>query len=176
MILTRTAVAGAYVIEPERIEDERGFFARTFCRREFEAAGLNASFVQCNISFNRHKGTLRGLHYQDPPHAEAKLIRCTMGAIFDVIVDLRRDSPTFKRWGSVELTASNRKMMFAPEGCAHGFQTLEDDSEVLYQMSGFYRPDAARGCRWDDPIFGIEWPPGPRIISDRDRAFPDFGA
>jgi dTDP-4-dehydrorhamnose 3,5-epimerase len=176
MIFVPTRLAGAYVIEPERREDERGFFARTWCSRAFEAQGLNPNLVQCSVSFNRRKGTLRGMHYQAAPYAEAKLVRCTRGAAYDVIVDLRPDSGTFRRWVAVELTEENRRAVYAPEGCAHGFQTLVDGCELFYQMSESFRPDLARGVRWDDPAFGIEWPPGPRILSDRDRTYPDFPA
>jgi dTDP-4-dehydrorhamnose 3,5-epimerase len=166
---------GAYLIEPDRLEDERGFFARTWCRREFEACGLTSRLVQCNISFNRRRGTLRGMHYQAEPHSETKLVRCTRGAIYDVIIDLRPSSPTFKRWVSAELTADNRRMLYIPEGFAHGLQTLVDDTEVLYQMSEFYVPEAARGVRWDDPAFDIRWPPVEgRVMSEKDRTYPDF--
>ena len=152
-----TRIAGACLIEPELIQDERGFFARAWCKEEFIAQGLNPQFVQCSISFNVRKGTLRGMHYQAKPHEEAKLVRCTRGAIYDVIVDLRPASATFKQWVAVELTADNRKMLYVPEGIAHGFQTLEDQTEVFYQMSEFYHPESARGIRWDDPVFKISW-------------------
>jgi dTDP-4-dehydrorhamnose 3,5-epimerase len=172
VIFTETKLKGAFVIEPERIEDERGFFARTFCEREFEARGLNARVAQCSISFNRKKGTLRGMHYQVAPHEEAKLVRCTRGAIYDVIIDLRADSPTFRQWVAVELTEDNRRMLYIPEGFAHGFQTLEDNTEVFYQISEFYHPESARGVRWDDPAFGIDWPPeDQRVISARDQDY-----
>lgn len=175
MIFLPTSLYGAYVIELERLEDERGFFARTWCQREFQAHGVNLTVVQSSISFNRKAGTLRGMHYQAAPKAEAKLVRCTRGAIYDVIVDLRPDSVTFKKWVATELTADNRRMHFIPEGLAHGFQTLEDETEVFYQMSDFYAPEYARGFRWDDPAFGIDWPPAAeRVISDRDRNFPSF--
>ena len=180
MIFTETklkgALKGAFIIEPERIEDERGFFARTFCAKEFEARGLTPRFVQCNISFNKKKGTLRGMHYQAAPHAETKLIRCTRGAIYDVIIDLRTDSPTWKHWVAVELTGDNHRMLCIPEGLAHGFQTLEDDTEVFYQMSEFYHPGAARGLRWDDPTFGIDWPMEISSISARDAGYPEFAS
>jgi dTDP-4-dehydrorhamnose 3,5-epimerase len=174
MKFVATGFAGAYVIEPERIEDERGFFARTFCRDEFEIHGLRNAFVQCNVSFNSRKGTLRGLHYQDTPREEAKLVRCTCGAIYDVIVDIRRASPTFKRWAAFELTAENRRMIYVPEGFAHGFQTLEDGCEVFYQMSETYRPELARGIRWNDPILAIRWRLENPIVSARDAGYPDF--
>lgn len=176
MIFEETGLAGAFVIEPERREDERGFFARTWCRDEFAAHGLNPALVQCNISFNKKRGTLRGMHYQAAPHEEAKLVRCTQGAIYDVILDLRRESATFGRWVGVELTAENRRMLYVPEGFAHGFQTLEDDSEVFYQMSAFYHAESALGARWDDPAFAIAWPLPDPILSDRDRAFPLWDA
>jgi dTDP-4-dehydrorhamnose 3,5-epimerase len=175
MFFHETRLSGAYVIEPERREDERGFFARTWCQREFTEHGLNPRLVQCNISFNRWRGTLRGMHFQTEPYAEAKLVRCTMGAIYDVIIDLRPDSPTYTAWVAVELTTENRTMLYIPEGFAHGFQTLTDDSEVFYQMAEFYQPAAAQGVRWDDPAFGIAWPATEqRIISAKDQAFPDF--
>jgi dTDP-4-dehydrorhamnose 3,5-epimerase len=173
MIFSETKLPGAYLIEPQRLADERGFFARTWCRREFEAHGLDASLAQCNISFNRQAGTLRGMHYQVAPSAEAKLVRCTMGAIYDVIIDLRPGSPTFLQHIGVELTVENRAMLFIPEGFAHGFQTLADSTEVSYQMSEFYAPEHARGVRWDDPAFGIVWPLPVSIISEKDRALPD---
>jgi dTDP-4-dehydrorhamnose 3,5-epimerase len=165
---------GAWIVEPEPIEDERGFFARTWCRREFEAWGLDPNLVQCNISYNRHKGTLRGIHYQVAPCAEAKLVRCTTGAIYDVAVDLRPDSPSFRHWKGVELTADNRRALFIPAGLAHGFLTLCDETEVFYQMSDFFAPEHARGVRWNDPAFGIEWPGEVVVISKRDRSYPDF--
>ena len=174
MIFTAAPIPGAYVIDPERLEDERGFFARTWCQREFKAHGLNPGLAQCNISYNRRKGTLRGMHYQAVPHAEARLVRCTSGAIYDVIVDLRPDSVTFKRWFPVELTADNRRMLYIPEGLAHGFLTSRDDTEVFYQMSEFYTPGSARGVRWNDPAFGIEWPQEIQVIAERDRNYPDF--
>lgn len=174
MIFRETSLSGAYIIEPEFMEDERGFFARTWCQREFREHRLNTSLVQCNISFNKKKGTLRGMHFQRPPYEEAKLVRCTMGAIYDVIIDLRPDSPTFKKWFAAELTAENRKMLYIPEGFAHGFITLTDNTEVFYQMSQFYYPQYASGVRWNDPAFNIIWPIDVAVISDRDRNFPDF--
>jgi dTDP-4-dehydrorhamnose 3,5-epimerase len=172
-----TPVAGALVVESERIEDERGYFARTFASEEFAARGLDARVNQCSTSFNARAGTLRGLHYQAEPHGEAKLVRCTRGAIYDVALDLRSESPTYLRWYGVELSADNGRALFVPEGCAHGFQSLVDATEVLYQISTPYVPDAARGVRWDDPAFGIEWPPAPadgRTMSERDATYPDF--
>ena len=174
MIFTETMLKGAFLIEPERRQDDRGFFARTWCQREFLAHGLGTQWVQCNVSFNKQKGVLRGMHYQSAPYAETKLMRCTMGAIYDVIIDLRPDSPTFKRWVALELTSDNRCMLYIPEGFGHGFQTLEADTEVFYQMSQFYAPEYVRGVRWDDPAFRIRWPAEERIISERDRSFPDF--
>ena len=174
MIFTETKLKGAVIIEPERLEDERGFFARTWCQREFEAHGLNPRLVQCSISFNKRRGTLRGMHYQVAPYEEVRHVRCTMGAIYDVIIDLRPHSPTFKHWISTELTEENRRMLYIPKGFVHGFLTLEDDTEVFYQMSEFYHPECARGTRWDDPAFGIEWPTDITVISDKDREYPDF--
>jgi dTDP-4-dehydrorhamnose 3,5-epimerase len=176
MIFVETRLQGALVVEPERREDERGFFARTFCQREFADLKLETRLVQCNLSYNKRLGTLRGMHFQIAPHAETKLVRCTMGAIFDVIVDLRPDSPTFKQWVGVKLTAENRLMLYIPVGLAHGFITLMDDTEVFYQMSEFYNPESSRGVRWDDPAFGIELPLLPRVISDKDQRYPDFTA
>jgi dTDP-4-dehydrorhamnose 3,5-epimerase len=158
----------------EKHADSRGFFARTYCEREFDAQNLNFRFVQSSISFNKLKGTLRGMHYQAPPHEEIKLIRCSRGAIFDVIIDLRSESPTFKQHCSATLTEENGKMLYVPGGFAHGFQTLEDNTEVFYQMNEFYAPAYARGVRWNDPAFGIKWPADERIIIDRDRSYSDF--
>jgi dTDP-4-dehydrorhamnose 3,5-epimerase len=174
MIFITTTLLGAFVIELEQLGDARGFFARTWCQREFATRGLDAKLVQCNISFNHATGTVRGMHYQVAPYAEAKLVRCTMGAIYDVIIDLRPESPTFTQWIAVELTAENRRMCYIPKGFAHGFQTLRDNTEVLYQMSEFYAPAAARGIRWNDPAFGIQWPMEVRVIAERDRTYPDF--
>lgn len=174
MIFTETELPGAFLIEPERRSDERGFFARTFCRQEFEEHGLGSGVVQCNVSFNRQAGTLRGMHYQVAPFAEAKLVRCAAGAIYDVIIDLRPDSSSFKRHVGFELTAENGRMLYIPEGFAHGFQTLSDNAEVFYQMSQVYSLDHARGVRWDDPAFNIHWPPAERIMNERDRHYPDF--
>lgn len=174
MILRPTKLAGAVIVEPEPIADERGFFARMFSRAEFAEAGLDDNVAQCSISFNAAAGTLRGLHYQAAPHAESKLVRCTQGVIYDVIVDLRPESPTFCDWVAIELSAANRLGLYVPKGVAHGFQTLAPESEVHYQISESYEPKAAMGVRWDDSRFGIEWPPAQRIISARDRAYPDF--
>ena len=169
-----TPLAGAFVVELELLEDERGFFARSFCEKEFAAHGLDSRLVQCNVSFNRRRGTLRGMHFQAPPKGEAKLVRCTAGAIHDVIVDLRPASATYCRWFGVELTARNRRALYVPERFAHGFQTLADDSEVLYNMSEFFHPELARGVRWNDQRFAIEWPLPDPIVSKRDRGYPDF--
>jgi dTDP-4-dehydrorhamnose 3,5-epimerase len=174
VIFKETALKGAFVIEPERHEDERGFFARAWCAEEFEAHGLTRRMVQCNISYNKKKGALRGMHYQVAPYEETKLVRCTMGAIHDVIIDLRPASPTFTHHVTVVLTSENRYMLYIPEGFAHGFQTLEDKTEVFYQMSQCYAPQHARGVRWNDPAFGIQWPDAERIISERDQQYPDF--
>jgi dTDP-4-dehydrorhamnose 3,5-epimerase len=174
MIFVETEVAGAFIIEPEKFEDERGFFALTWSQREFAERGLNSKLVECNLSVNVRKGTLRGMHYQSEPFAQAKLVRCTAGAIYDVAVDLRPDSATFKKWEAVELSADNRRMLYIPEGCAHGFQTLEAASEVFYQMSEVYAPNCSGGVRWNDAAFGIEWPEDERIVIDRDRNYPDF--
>lgn len=174
MKFQRTSLAGAWTVELEEIQDERGFFARSWCEQEFGQHGLNPRLVQCNVSFNRRRGTLRGMHFQAAPKEEAKLVRCTAGAIYDVIVDLRRDSATYCRWLGVELSSGNRRALYVPEGLAHGFQSLTDDSEVLYQMSELYHPDLARGVRWDDPRFAIKWPVPDPVISARDRGYPDF--
>jgi dTDP-4-dehydrorhamnose 3,5-epimerase len=174
MIFKETNLKGSYIIEIDPIEDERGFFARSFCQKEFEKYGLNPYIAQCNISYNEKKGTLRGMHYQIAPHEETKLVRCTRGAVYDVIADLRPDSPTFKQWIAVELTQENRHMVYVPEGFAHGFQTFEDHTEVLYQMSEFYHPECTRGVRWNDPTFEFEWPLSKPILSCRDSSFDDF--
>ena len=176
MRFAETDVADSFVVELEPIRDERGWFARTFSTDEFAARGLATAVAQCNSSFNERAATLRGLHFQAEPHAEAKLVRCTRGAIWDVLVDLRPESPTFRRWTGVELTPENGRMLYAPVGTAHGFITLVGASEVLYQMSYPYVPDAARGVRFDDPAFGIDWPLAPDVISERDRGYPDFEA
>jgi dTDP-4-dehydrorhamnose 3,5-epimerase len=174
MIFTETALKGAFIIEPELIKDERGFFARTWSEREFAEHGLASRLTECNISFNRKKGTLRGMHYQLAPYAQAKLVCCFRGSIYDVIIDLRSDSRTFKKWVAVELSASNRLMLYVPEGLAHGFQTLADNTEVFYQMSEVYAPEGARGVRWDDPAFAIKWPQDERTIIARDQTYADF--
>jgi len=175
MIFTETKLPGVFIVDMERLEDGRGFFGRSFCRSEFAKRGLNPDVAQCNVSFNQKAGTLRGMHYQATPHAEDKLIRCTRGRLYDVIVDLRRDSPSFRQWLALELAGDSPRMLYAPKGCAHGFQTLEDNTEVFYQMFEPYHPESARGVRWDDPAFGIEWPKGiPAILSERDRNWPDY--
>jgi dTDP-4-dehydrorhamnose 3,5-epimerase len=174
MLFTETSLPGAYVIDLERRADERGFFARAWCRREVAERGLVTEVVQCNLSSNDRAATLRGMHYQEPPHAETKLIRCVRGAIFDAIVDLRDGSPTFGQWLGVELSAENGRMLYVPEGFAHGFETLVDRTDVYYQASAFYAPGAERGLRWDDPAIGIDWPLAPAVVSEKDRAWPDF--
>jgi dTDP-4-dehydrorhamnose 3,5-epimerase len=175
VIFEELKIKGAWLIEPEKHEDERGFFARAWCQREFAARGLKTAFVQCNISFNPKKGTLRGLHYQEAPYEEAKLVRVTQGAIFDVILDLRPGSPTCRQWLAVELTAESYRMLYIPAGLAHGFQTLMDNTEIFYQMSEFYHPEAARGISWDDPSLNIPWPVPQPIISPKDRSYHDLG-
>ena len=174
MIFTETKLSGAFIIEAERMHDERGFFARSWSQREWEEQHLNPRLVECNISFNKKKGTLRGMHYQRAPYAQAKLVRCTAGAIYDAIIDLRPDSTSFKQWVAVELRADNYRMLYIPEGFAHGFQTLEDATEVFYQMSEVYRPDCAEGVRWNDPAFGLTWPVEEKIIFARDNSYPDY--
>jgi len=176
MVFTQTKLSGAYIIDIDPMEDERGFFARTFCREEFAEHGLSLNVAQCNLSHNLKKGTLRGMHYQVAPWQEAKLVSCVAGSIYDVVLDLRKDSPTYCQWIAVELSARSHRMLYVPEKFAHGFQTLEDHSDVFYQISEFYTPQAARGVRWDDPAFAVQWPDGPRIISERDRKYPDFRA
>ena len=174
MIFFETKLAGVFEVLPELRRDERGFFARTWCQKEFEDRGLSGKLVQCSTSFNLRRGTLRGLHYQIAPFSEAKLVRCTMGAIYDIALDLREDSPTFLQWHGTALNSCDRRALFIPEGCAHGFLTLENDSEVFYQMSESYHPEAARGVRWDDPTFKILWPYPVNVISERDRTLPNF--
>jgi dTDP-4-dehydrorhamnose 3,5-epimerase len=174
MKFKRAGLGGVYLIEIDKLEDERGFFARTWCQREFEEHGLNPRLVQCNLSYNKKKGTLRGMHYQAAPYQEAKLVSCTQGAIYDVIVDLRPQSPTYKGYLGVTLSAEIHTMLYVPEGFAHGFLTLEDETFVYYQMSEFYAPEYARGFRWNDPAFGITWPGDIQVISERDGSYPDF--
>jgi len=180
MIFVETKLKGAFIIELEPIEDERGFFARSFCQREFKEHGIDTIFVQCNISFNKKKGTLRGMHYQAAPYEEAKLVRCSKGAIFDVIIDIRPNSATYRQWIGVELTAhcsqltAYYRMLYVPKDFAHGFLTLMDNTEVFYQMSEFFMPEYARGIRWDDPAFGINWPVDVTAISEKDQKYDDF--
>jgi dTDP-4-dehydrorhamnose 3,5-epimerase len=174
MQFTAGPVTGAFIVDLEERSDERGFFARAYAAEEFEARGLDPVTVQANISFNHRRGTLRGMHWQEPPHAETKLIRCTRGAVFDVVVDIRADSPTYLRWMAAELTADNRRAMYAPKGVAHGYLTLTDGAEVHYQVSYPFTPEADRGARWDDPAFAIAWPFPPESLSARDAAHPPF--
>jgi dTDP-4-dehydrorhamnose 3,5-epimerase len=171
---TETELKNAYIIELNKIEDGRGFFARSWCKREFEEHGLNSNVVQANVSYNKLKGTLRGMHFQSEPYAETKLVRCVRGAIFDVIIDLRPDSATYKKWFGVELTEDNRKMLYVPENFAHGFETLTDDVEVTYQVTQFYMPGHEKGIRWNDPSFRIEWPLVISVISEKDKNWPDY--
>ena len=175
MIFTELDLAGAYVLDLERREDERGFFARAWCANELAEHGLETRLVQANVAFNRLKGTVRGMHMQEPPHAEVKLIRATRGAVYDVIVDVRPGSPTRGRWAGVELSAANGRALYVPEGFAHGYQTLVDGAELLYSTSAVYAPDSACGVRYDDPRFGIRWLLPVSRISDQDRTWPDFG-
>ena len=172
MIFTESPLSGAYVVDMERLPDERGFFARSYCADEFSARGLGPELRQCSVSYNARKGTLRGMHYQDAPHEEHKLVRCTAGAVFDVIVDIRAASPTYRRWYGAELTQDNRRSLFIPPGFAHGFLSLTDDSEVYYMISVAHAPKFSRGVRWNDPAFAIEWPSAPAVISERDAAYP----
>lgn len=174
MKFQETPLRGAWIVDLVLIADERGFFARSFCEKEFSERGLNPRLVQCNVSFNHRRGTLRGMHFQAAPKEEAKLVRCTAGSIHDVVVDLRKGSPTYCRSFGIELSARNRRALYVPEGFAHGFQTLSEDAEVLYNMSELYYPDLARGVRWDDPRFAIAWPLPDPFVSDRDRSYPDF--
>lgn len=174
MIFTETKLKGAFVIEVQKLEDDRGFFGRTFCQKEFEKAGLNPHVAQANVSYNKKKGTLRGMHYQVEPYGEIKLVRCTRGAIYDVIIDVRRDSSTFKQWVGIQLKEGAYTMLYVPEGFAHGFLTLEDETEVIYQVSQFYTPGSERGIRYDDPVFRIDWPSDIQVISDKDRSWPDY--
>ncbi len=172
MIFTETKLKGVFIIEPEKLEDERGFFARTWDQKIFEEHGLNPKLVQCNISFNKKKGTLRGMHYQIAPYEETKLVRCTRGKMFEVLIDLRPKSETFRKWVGFEQGAEDYRMLYVPEGFALGFQTLEDSTEVFYQMSQVYMPEYARGIRWDDTAFEISWPLKPTIISKKDLSYP----
>jgi dTDP-4-dehydrorhamnose 3,5-epimerase len=175
LILNETELTDAYIVDLEPIADSRGFFARAWCERELGEQGLETRIAQCNMSFNRRKGTIRGMHFQRPPHEEVKLIRCIRGALFDVIIDLRPESATYKNWIGVELSDDNRRALYVPKGFAHGFQTLVDNTETFYMVSAFYAADAGAGVRWDDPAFGIDWPLGqPTEISDNDRNWPDF--
>ena len=175
ILFKETKLKGAFVIEPEKFEDRRGFFARSFSEQEFSDHGLHSHFVEAGISFNLRKHTVRGMHFQADPHAQAKLVRCTRGAIFDAMIDLRPESPTYKQWFAQELSAQNRLMLYIPQGCAHGFQTLENDTELFYQLSARYTPASERGVRWNDPVFGISWPVTDGvIINERDRTYPDF--
>ncbi len=174
MIFTETKLGGAFLVDLAPHTDERGFFSRSYCQREFAQHGLNPNVVQCNVSYNRKRGTLRGMHLQAAPFAEAKLVRVTRGGIYDVILDLREGSATYLQWLGVELTAENHRALYVPEGLAHGFITLADDTEVFYQMSEFYAPECQRGYRWNDPAFGIVWPVSLEVISEKDAALPDF--
>ncbi len=174
MVFLETKLPGVFEIHIDASPDERGFFARTWCQQEFESQGLSGRIVQCSLSFSTRKGTLRGMHYQVAPCEETKLIRCTKGAIYDVVLDLRPESPLFKKWVAVELTAEKRNLIYVPQGCAHGFLTLEDRTEATYQMSEFRNAESARGVRWDDPAFQIKWPAKVEVISERDRTYPDF--
>jgi len=174
MIFTETVLSGSFLIKIEKLEDDRGFFARSWDKNEFENVGLNPNLTQCNISFNKNLGTLRGMHYQISPHQEAKLVRCTKGKIFDVILDLRKNSVTYKKWLGFELDSNNHDLLYIPEGFAHGFQTLEENSEVFYQMSTEYFPKSSRGIRWNDPNFQIKWPIDEKIISDKDSKYLDY--
>jgi len=174
MVFKETKLKGAFIIELEPIKDERGFFARSFCKKELEKYGLNSNIAQCNISYNKRRGTLRGMHYQVAPHEEAKVVSCTRGAIYDVIIDLKPESSTYCKWIAVELNANDHKVLYVSEGFAHGFQTLEDNSIVFYQMSEFYHTENARGVRWDESRFNIKWPISDWIISEKDQSYPDF--
>jgi dTDP-4-dehydrorhamnose 3,5-epimerase len=169
-----TKIPGVFQIQLESSVDDRGFFARSWCRKEFQSHGLKDQLAQCSVSFSKRKGTLRGMHYQADPFPETKVVSCTRGAVYDVVIDLRRASPAYRHWIGVHLTAADRNMIYVPEGCAHGFMTLEDETEVFYQISEFYYPELARGVRWDDPAFEVSWPLPVEVISDRDRSYPDF--
>jgi dTDP-4-dehydrorhamnose 3,5-epimerase len=174
MVFQETRLAGVFEIHIQPNADDRGFFARTWCQKEFSDRGLDSNLVQCSVSLNKRRGTLRGVHYQAAPFSETKVVRCVSGAIYDVILDLREQSPTFKQWFATTLTAENRHSVYIPRGCAHGFLTLADESEVTYQMSEFFHPEAARGVRWNDPAFQIAWPEKVAVISERDQSYPDF--
>ena len=174
MTFQETKLSGVFEIHLEPAHDSRGFFARSWCQKEFENRGLDPRVVQCNVSFNQRKGTLRGMHYQASPNAEAKLVRCTSGSVYDVVIDLRPQSPTFKQWIAAVLSSVQRNMIYVPKGCAHGFLTLEDNTEVFYQMSEFYSPESVGGVRWDDPAFQIVWPAKVEVISERDLNYADF--
>lgn len=174
MKFTETPIRGAMIVELEKHEDHRGFFSRAFCKKEFENHGLENQIVQCNFSKSRKKGTLRGLHYQSEPHSEVKMVRCVNGSIYDVIVDLRKGSPTYKQWFGLKLSEENYKMLYIPKGLGHGFQTLEEDSVLFYMVTEFYNREAEGGVRWNDPAFGIEWPLDVSDISEKDKAYPDF--
>jgi dTDP-4-dehydrorhamnose 3,5-epimerase len=176
MIFSETKISGVYVIDVERRRDGRGFFARTWCERELQENGLTNSVVQENVAFSHKQGCVRGMHFQLFPHEEVKIVRCTMGAVYDVAIDLRPDSPTHKKWMAVELTADNHRMVYIPEGCAHGYQTLVDNSEICYQTSRFYAPDVARGVRYNDPAFSVDWPLPVQVISEADSSWPDYVA
>ena len=176
MLFQPTKLQDAYLIAVEPVEDERGFFARLWCRQEFAAHGLDTKLVQCNLSFNKVRGTLRGMHYQLPPAAETKLVRCIRGAIYDVAIDLRPESPTYRQWTAVTLSAENHLAFYIPQGFAHGFQSLTDETEIFYQMSAVYAPDYARGLRWNDPAFGIDWPLPVTVMSAKDQGYSDFVA
>lgn len=175
MKFTQTKLKDAFIIEPEELRDNRGFFARVWCSKELEVHGLETNLAQANIAYNNSKGILRGMHYQRPPHQEVKLVRCTLGAVYDVIIDIRPQSPTFKQWIGVELSASNHRMLYVPRGFAHGYQTLTDEAELYYMVSEFYTPGAEGGIRWNDPAFNIEWPDeNHRMLSEKDSSWPDF--
>jgi dTDP-4-dehydrorhamnose 3,5-epimerase len=175
VLFTETELDGAYIVDLEPREDDRGFFARAWCANEFAEHGLSTELVQSNLAFNRRQGTLRGMHFQREPHAEVKLVRCTRGAVYDAIIDLRSGSQTYMRWIGIELTDENRRALYVPEGFAHGYQTLVDDTEIFYQVSEFYSPDFEDGVRWNDPAFGIRWPdPATPLLSSKDAAWPDY--
>lgn len=174
MIFNESSIKGVYLIDIEPVEDERGFFARSFCRESFDRHGLDLSVAQSNISLNHHKGTIRGMHFQSSPHEETKLVRCTMGSIYDVVIDLREESDTYLQWMAVTLTAANYKMLYIPKGVAHGFQTLTDNTEVFYQMGQSYQPGSTKGVRWDDPVFSIKWPLKCEVISEKDANYLNY--